>query len=55
VIATQSGLLEPSRAAASALPNVRLLEALEVKSPAFETGADAISKRILSVLDDAYE
>jgi pimeloyl-ACP methyl ester carboxylesterase len=55
VIATQSGLLEPSRAAASMLPDVRLLEALEVESPVFETGADAISKRILSVLDDAYE
>jgi pimeloyl-ACP methyl ester carboxylesterase len=55
VIATQSGLLEPSRAAAAVLQDVRLLEALEIESPVFETGAEAISERILSVLDDAHE
>lgn len=55
VIATQSGLLDPSRAAATILKDVRLLEALEIESPVFETGAEAISKRILSILDDAHE
>lgn len=55
VIATQSALLEPSRAAASVLQNVRLLEALNIESPVFETGAESISKRILSVLDGAHE
>ena len=55
IIATQSGLLEPSRAAAKAMQDIRLLESLEIESPVFETGADAISKRILSVLDDTYE
>ncbi len=52
VLATQSGLLEPSRSAAAAIPGARLVEVPEVTTAVFEAGADAIADRLLGALDD---
>lgn len=51
VIATDSSLLEPSRAAAEAIPGGVFLELPEVKEPALVDGAAAISKATLEFLD----
>lgn len=55
IIATQSGLLEPSRAAARELANAQLTEALEIKTAVFESSAAAIAKRILTALDNDHD
>lgn len=55
VIATQSGLLEPSRAGARAIQGARLVEAPEIKSAVFEASAKQIVPRILSALSEANE
>jgi pimeloyl-ACP methyl ester carboxylesterase len=51
VIATASSLLEPSRAAAMAIPGCRLKELPEVEAPALENGAESISGIALNFLD----
>ena len=51
VIATQSGLLDATRAAAKAIRGARLVEATEILTAVFEAGAEAISKRVLTILD----
>lgn len=48
IIATQSGLLEPSRKAAKVLPNAMLVERLDITAPVFEAHAEAISDAILN-------
>lgn len=50
LIATQSGLLEPTRKAAQALPEARLTERLDIKSAVFETHAEDIAAAILAAL-----
>ena len=49
-IATQSGLLEPTRAAAAAVPSVRLVERLDIKPPVFEKNAEKITAEIVASL-----
>lgn len=51
VLATQSGLLEPSRIAAGVIPGAELIEVPEVTTAVFEAGAEAISQRITEALD----
>lgn len=51
-MATQSGLHEATQAAASTIPATTFIDVPEVTSAVFETGAEAISKRILTSLDD---
>ena len=53
VIATQSPLLEPTRAAAKAIAQARLVEEPAITTSVFEQGADTIAGHIRSVLDDA--
>ena len=48
VIATRSGLLEPSRRAAAALPSARLVEALDIETAVFEASATTLAR----VVDD---
>jgi pimeloyl-ACP methyl ester carboxylesterase len=50
VLATQSGLHAPSVAAADAIPNVRFVDVTEVTTAVFESGAEAIGKRINDAL-----
>lgn len=52
VIATQSGLLEPSRAGARAIRNATLVEAPEINGAVFEASAKQIVSRILTALDE---
>lgn len=51
VLATQSGLLEPSRVAAGIIPTATLVEVPEVTTAVFEAGAEAIARRIEETLD----
>lgn len=51
VIATASDLLDPSRAAAAALPRAQLLELADVQAPALENGAEVISRATLEFFD----
>jgi len=51
VIATASSLLEPSRAASTAIPDCHLKELLTVEAPALENGAELISSATLDFLD----
>lgn len=46
VIATQSGLLEATRAAAQALPSATLSERLDVKRAVFEEGAPVVAEEL---------
>ncbi|MBT8444766.1 MAG: alpha/beta hydrolase, partial [Gammaproteobacteria bacterium] len=50
VIATGSGLLDATRAAARLLPNVRLVECTDITRAVFEEGAGRISIEILAAL-----
>lgn len=50
IIATQSGLLEPSRNAAKSLPDAAWTEVLDITAPAFEAHSDAMAKAILTAL-----
>jgi len=50
IIATQSSLLEPSRAAAKVLPNASLVEDLSITASVFEQGAKPIARAILAAL-----
>ena len=52
VLGTTSGLLDATRAAAAAINNVRLIEALEITAAVFESGAEGISQHILRALDE---
>ncbi len=54
-LATQSGLHGPTTSAAAAIPDASYTDVTEVTSAVFESGADAISKRILSALGSANE
>ena len=49
-LATQSGLHEPTVVAASVLPNATYVDVTEVTTAVFESGAEAIAKRILEAL-----
>ena len=51
IVATASSLLEPSRAAAAAIPGCRLEEMPDVEAPALENGAKSISGMTLNFLD----
>jgi pimeloyl-ACP methyl ester carboxylesterase len=55
VIATQSGMLEPTLAAAAVIRGATLVTASEITTAVFESGADAISKHILTALDETHE
>ncbi len=50
ILATQSGLHGPSLAAAELIPGVTLVDVTEVTTAVFESGAEAISKRINAAL-----
>jgi pimeloyl-ACP methyl ester carboxylesterase len=50
VLATQSGLHDPSEAVANVIPNARFVDVPEVTTAVFETGAEAICKRINAAL-----
>ena len=50
VLATQSGLHGPSVSAAEAIPDATFVDVTEVKTAVFESGAEAISRRIDSAL-----
>ena len=49
-LATQSGLHAPTVAAADVIPGATLVDVPEITSAVFESGAEAIAKRILEVL-----
>ena len=51
LIATDSDLLEPTRTAAATVPGGVLKEFLDIRAPALETGAAAISAATLEFLD----
>ncbi len=51
VIATQSGLLDATRRAARALPDVRLIERLDIVRAVFEEGASRIAAEIEAALE----
>lgn len=51
-LGTQSGLLEPTKAAAAVIPDARFIDVPEVKSAVFESGAKDIAKRIHDALDN---
>jgi len=51
IIATQSGQLEPSHAAAKTLPKATIMEALNITAPVFEAHGQAISRTILLALN----
>ena len=51
VIATQSAMLDPSRSAAEIIPGAQLVEALEITTAVFESGAQSIAARIITALD----
>jgi pimeloyl-ACP methyl ester carboxylesterase len=51
IIATKSGLFEPSKAAASVLPHCQLLEMPEIAAPALENGAQVIATACVNFLD----
>lgn len=50
VIATQSGLLEPTRIAAASVPNARLIERLDISRPVFADNAELIAAEIVGAL-----
>ncbi|MEM8986237.1 MAG: alpha/beta hydrolase [Pseudomonadota bacterium] len=50
-IATQSFLLEPTRAAAAIAPGARLCERLDITGAVMEQGAEAIASEVLTFLD----
>ena len=50
ILATQSSLHGPSIAAADLIPDVKLVDVEEVTTAVFESGAEAISKRINAAL-----
>lgn len=50
VIATRSGLLDATRAAAQALPNATLVERTDITRAVFEEGAERISTEITTAL-----
>lgn len=50
-LATQSGLHGPTEAAAEAIPGTSFVDVTEVRTAVFETGAEAISKRINEALE----
>lgn len=51
VIATQSGLLEATRRAARVLPDVKLIECLDIARAVFEEGASRIADEIEAALE----
>ena len=51
VIATKSMLLDATYDCANVLPNATLVEALEITTAVFETGAETIAKIVNNVLD----
>lgn len=51
VIATKSGLLHATRAAAELMPNATLTERLDITRAVFEEGAETISTEILASLE----
>lgn len=53
IIATQSPLLEPTRAAAAAVPHAAFIEEPAITTSVFEQGAETIAGHIRNVLDDA--
>ena len=52
VLATQSGLRDATLAAADVIPGASLVNVSEVTTAVFESGAEAISRRILEALDE---
>jgi pimeloyl-ACP methyl ester carboxylesterase len=52
VVATQSALLQPTRAAAAALPQARLLERLDVQRAVFEEAAAVMANVVNSCLNN---
>ena len=55
VLATRSGLLDATHAAADAIRDARLVDVEDVTTAVFESGAPAISKHILAALDNDHE
>ena len=51
VLATNSGLLDATHAAAEVIPGAKLVDVAEVDTAVFEAGAEPIAKRILAALD----
>lgn len=51
ILATQSGLHGPSLAAADLIPGATPVDVTEISTAVFESGAEAISKRIISALE----
>lgn len=52
-LATQSGLHEPTKAAAEVIPGATFVDVPEITSAVFEAGAENIAKRIHAALDSA--
>lgn len=52
VLATQSGLHAPSVAAAESIADAVFVDASDVTTAVFEAGAEAISKHIISALEN---
>lgn len=50
-LATQSGLHDPTEAAAAAIPGARFVDVPEVSTAVFESSAEAIAKRINEALE----
>ena len=48
IIATRSALLEPTRAAAAAIPGAHFVERLDIVPPVFEKNADRIAEEIIA-------
>ena len=53
IVATRSPLLEPTRAAAAAMPHASLIEEPDIKTSVFEQGAVQIAAHIGRILDNA--
>ena len=53
VIATRSGLLEPTRRAARRIPGARLVERLDIERAVLEEGAQAIAADVLGFLNQS--
>lgn len=55
IIATQSGLLDATRAAAALMPAATLIEALDITTAVFESSAERIARYVIAALEDTHE
>ena len=55
IVATRSGLLDATHAAAAQVPHARLIDVEDITTAVFETGAESIAKVIISSLETAHD